>query len=390
MDLTIKELLLEQETYEKDQARYKVKSSTKYRISDVEIAAEKIVEPERLKEQLREVIISGVRAITIKYSVEEARASKQKMEDEIETQIIGDLRKYGLELINFQLVDFQDVIGKDGEKVSSIISDISRRREVEIETETRERNAEKEKQALMKEAEADEKAKEREIARDKVVGEREQAKLQAISEKEKLAKEKEYEVIKVATIKQAEIDKQKAIIVAEQNKATQAIKKEQDKLEGEGYRALEEEKAKGNAAEIREKGFAEAEAKDKLQEALNKFKPAAIQALVAEKVVEAQKEVGIAGAKALEKSEMKVFAGGDGEGKQGFDIGKVIEASSVSSESTAKAILNKLARPNDWGFSPLDIKENGKDKMTRKPNEKPKIVTKASIGLKGDYIKNKN
>jgi len=35
MDLTIKELVVEQETYEKNQARYRVKSSIKYRIGDV-------------------------------------------------------------------------------------------------------------------------------------------------------------------------------------------------------------------------------------------------------------------------------------------------------------------------------------------------------------------
>ena len=43
MDVTIKELLITQETYEKNQARYMVKSSTKYKIINVTRAAETFI-----------------------------------------------------------------------------------------------------------------------------------------------------------------------------------------------------------------------------------------------------------------------------------------------------------------------------------------------------------
>lgn len=379
MDVTIKELVVNQETYEKNQARYNVKSSTKYRITNVETAAETFISDQDLQEQLKEVIRASVRAVTVKYDVVDARAFKQKMGVEIQAEMQDDLAKWGLELINFQLVDFQDT------QDSTIISDISKRREVEIQSTTREQNAEKIKQARIKEAEAEEKAKEREILKDQIVGMKEENKKQKIAEQEKIAQEKHYEVVRVQTVKQAEIDKAKAIVKANEDKETEAILKEKKKLEGEGDRLRAEEQAKGEAAPIREKGFAEAEAKEKLQAALNKFGDAAIRALVAEQVVDMQKVVGIETAKALTEADVKVFAGGGKAGEEGFELGKMIQSMSVSNATTADAVLNKIARPQDLGLSALGLNslatEDAKDSAEKKakkakPKAKPETAPK--------------
>jgi len=212
MDITIKELLVEQETYEKNQARYMVKSSTKYRIKDVQRAAETFVSDADLQKQLNEVIRASVRAVTVKFDVVDARALKTKMTDEINSEMTDDLQGWGLELINFQLVDFQDTDS------SKVISDISERREKEIQAQTREQVAEKEKQARVKEAEADEKSQEREISRDKVVGERKQQAIQAIKIQEKVAKEKELDVTRVQQVKTQQIEKEKMLVEANQRK----------------------------------------------------------------------------------------------------------------------------------------------------------------------------
>lgn len=346
MDMTIKEVLVEQETYEKAQARYKVSSSTKYRIANVKRSAETFVDDETLKDMLVEVIKASVRAVTVKYDVKDARANKQEMGQAINDVMLDDLQGWGLELVNFQLVDFQDTAD------STVISDISKRREVEIQSITREQNAEKIKQARMKEAESEEKAKQREIEKDRVIGEQEQIKAQLIAEKEKIAKEKEFEVIRVETVKQAEIDKEKAIVKANEDKETEVIRKDQKQLEGEGDRLRAEEQAKGDAAPIREKGFAEAEAKDKLQAALNKFGDKAITALVAEQVVEKERQIGIEAAKALEKAELKVFAGSK-SGEDGFNLGQIVSAIQTTDAETAASIRNKLARPQDLGLVAL-------------------------------------
>jgi len=378
LDLTTKEIRDKQETYEKNQARYYVTTSLKYRVVDVETAAETFHTDEALREQLKEVVRAGVRAITVKYDVTQARAEKKTMDKEIKEEIEDDLSKWGLRLINFQLVDFQDT------EESRIISDISKRREVEIEAQTREQNAEKKKQARVKEAEAEEKAREREIEKDKVIGERQQTMKQKIAEQEKLAREKEYEVKQVEVVKAQEIEKQRAEVEAEQERRVAVIKanqlkeaeiiyKEQKELEGQGDRARLEEQAKGNAAKMREdglaeaaaleaKGLAEAKAKDALQQALNKFKDEAIRALVAEKIVAMQEKVGIEGAKALSQADIKMLvSGGDGS-REAFEVGKLLESLSVANGSMADSILNRLAKPNDLGIGSVNLKDVAKTK----------------------------
>ena len=123
----------------------------------------------------------------------------------------------------------------------------------------------------------------------------------------------------------------------------------QKQLVGQGTRLQKEEEAKGTAALTREQGYAEADAKEKLQAALNKFQDAAIRALVAEKIVAMQQAVGVAGAEALKNSQMRVFAGSDSD-KAGFDVGKILQAITVSNDSAAESVLNRLARPNDLGI----------------------------------------
>ena len=375
MDLTIKEIVLTQESYEKNQARFNVKSSTKYRIDDVKRAAETFDSNEELKKQLEEVIVSSTNAVAAKYDVVEMRSKKQEMSKAVQVEMLDDLKQWGLELVSFQLIDFKDT------EDSKIISDISKRREVEIEARTREENAEKIKQARIKEADAEEKAKTREIARDQVVAEREQNKEQKIAEQEKLAEEKRFEVVRVREVKQAEIDKEKAIVKANEDKETESIRKETKRLEGEGDRLREEEKAKGEAAPIREKGLAEAEAKEKLQAALNKFGDKAIMALTAEKIVSMQESVGVETAKALSNADVKVFSGGDESSKNGFDLGKMISAMSASNDGAAKAALNKIARPNDLGLNGLDL-ESVVKAITKKPVSNKEEIKQSSKSKK--------
>lgn len=369
MDVTTKELIGQQETYEKDQARYNVKWSLKYRINDVKTAAETFINDEELREQLKEVVESSVRATTVLYSVIDARSKKKEIENKINQEMVDDLQAWGLKLVNFQLVDFTDT------ESSSIISDISKRREVEIEATTREQNAEKWKQARLKEAESEEIAKQREIEKDQRIGEQDEKKKQKIAIEAKLAQQKEYEVLEVQTIRQAEIDKGKAIVKAEELKATEAIKKDQKKLEGEGDRIRSEEQAKGNAAHILQNGLAEAQAKDALQKALKQFDDNAIRALVAEKIVDKDKTVGIATAEALKQAEVKLFSGGN-DSKQGFNLASMIESASMGNVDTAASVMNRIARPNDLGFNALaaikadEINQETKKKVKKDPTKK--------------------
>ena len=360
--LTIQEINVQQETYEKGQARYHVTSSTKYRVLDVRCAAETIYDFNNLNKQLEEIIKSATRAVTSKYYVTEARSQKPIMQVEIQKEISDDFSAWGLQLMNFQLADFSDT------PESKIITNISRRREVEIETTTQEQNADKQKQARIKVAEADEAAKTREIARDRTVLEREQNKIRDIAEQAQQTKVKEFEVIRTATIKQAEIDRDQAVIVAEQTKRVAIVNADQEKevaainremadinkdklrLEGEGEKLKAQEIAIGMAATQLEQLLAEAKGKTELQIALSKFDEIAIRAMTAQQIVSANRDVGLATAKALESADIKLFSGGDGS-KPAFDLGALISSASVANPALGMAINNKIAMPNDLGLN---------------------------------------
>jgi len=206
-----------------------------------------------------------------------------------------------------------------------------------------------------------------------------------VAEREKAALAEQLEVTKVEQVKNANIQKEKALVVASQNREVEVINKEQKHLVGQGDMLMQLEQAKGEAAPIREKGYAEADAKERLQAALNKFEDKAIRALVAEQIVEMQRAVGIETAKALMEADLKVFAGG-GSAEAGFDFGALIESVSVANAGTAKAIMNKIGRPNDLGFKDLMGAIQG---ATENDPELKKMLEDA-LKNKDEYLKDKN
>jgi flotillin len=348
--------------FDKDRARFVCNIVAYVVVNDPVISARRFSgDIQYLKDEVSKQVQAITRDATTKKPIREIINDRQSILEQIDKPLKSVLSTWGLDLTDMELIEFKDPVkGEDGGKPSHVISDISSIIEEQINSEARQKNAEQIKIARIKEAEADELGKKREIERDEIVSKREQEKKKLVAEQEKLAREKELEVTKVQEVKTAEINKAKAIVKAEEEKATEEIMREQKKLEGEGDRLRAEEIAKGEASPIREKGKAEAEAKELLQSALNKFGDNAIRSLVAEKIVDMQKEVGIATAQALEKADVKVFAGEDS--KSAFDLGKMISALQTSNESSAQAVLNYLARPHDLGLSGLSLgKEDGKD-----------------------------
>lgn len=359
MDLTIRDITKTMETFEKDQGRYGVTFSLKYRIKDVQRSAETFTDHQTLDAMLEENVKAAVRVATVKYNVTDARSTKAAMETDIQEHIGPDLNGWGLEMSNFVIVEMHDTPD------SHIISDISKRRETAINSETRQQNATRNQEARVKEAEAEQIAKNREIQKDEGIAQREQDKLQAIAIKERETRDKELDIVKVSQVKTAQIEKERAQVQAEQRKDVEKINKEQKALEGEGDRLRAEQVAKGQAASIREELLAEAEGKDKLQQALSKFKDEAIRALVAEKVVAMQQAIGVETAKSLAAADLKIFSGGQ-NAQQGFDLGALITSVSTSNEGAAQALMNKLARPNDLGLSDLSLKS-----VPAKPKKEP-------------------
>lgn len=358
IDLKTQEMTFDLVATEKNMARYMVKSSLKFRVVNPSIAAETWDSEEELNNQLLENVKAAVRVVTVKYDVNEARTLKSKLTKEVQEEIQDDLEKYGLELVTFALVDFNDTAD------SKIVSNISLKREKEIDANTRQENAEKEKTAKIKEAEANEAYRQREIKRDLAIEIEEQTKTQKIQEALKVVREKEYEVKKVEMVKEAE-----------NRKAAQEVIKLQQKLEGEGMQAKQEAEAIGKAAEakqkglaeaeiIKMKGLAEAEALTKKQAALKGFDEKTIAALVAEKSIEMQREVGIATAQALGEAEVRLLVGGS---QEGFKMSQMIEAMKLGNEDLANAALTRLSAPMNLGLNlPERIEKPAKEQKNGK------------------------
>ena len=362
MDITIKELVIEnQETYEKEQARYLVNSSTKYRIDDVTKAAETFTTDKELRKQLREIIQSAIRAVTVKYNVTDVRANKKQMSEEVENEIRDDLQEWGLKLVSLALVDFQDTDD------SKVISNISRRREVQIESETRIDNAERKKEARMKEAESDQAAQDREIERDEAIAQRKKAKEIEIAKENQKVKREEMKIKRVEEVEQEKIDKEQAVIEAEAKQEQQVIdakaEKEQRRISGEGYKEEQRLQGEGNAAKkrseaeaeaeaIKERGLAEAEVEKRKANAFNEYTEDAIKALTAEIRVEKEKEVGKALAKALKEADLKFVSAGETNNlfdlvsspAGGANMGAMLDAFEKTSESKVSSNFKNLVQ----------------------------------------------
>jgi flotillin len=307
-----------------------------------------------LERQVAMIVTATTRDACTKKTIREIINNREDIIETVTPSLRNAIQHWGIDLKDIELVDFKDPtkIEYGTEEPPHVIKDISSIIEEQINSEARQKNAEQRKIARLKEAEADEEATKREIRRDEEVAKREQEKDKAVAEFQKVALAEQLEVTRVDEVKMAEIMKQKAIVVANQNREVEEINKEQKRLDGEGDRIYLTEKAKGEAAPIRERGLADAEAKMKLQDALNRFGPEAIRALVAEELVQMQKEIGIETARALSSADLKVFAGGN-SARAGFDLGQMIESMSVASDSSALSVLNRLARPNDLGFKDI-------------------------------------
>ena len=324
-----------------------------------------------MSKQIQQVLWATMRDSTTKLTVRTIINNRSEVVDMIKAPLTEALSEWGLGLKDIEIVEF-----KDGPE-SKVVSDISSIREQEIDTEARQKNADQVKKAKIVEAETMEEFRKREIQRDEEVAMREQKKLQEVAKEQKIATEQALEVTRVEQVKQEKIDKEQAEVEAEKirevakidamkQKEVEAVIKEQKHLEGQGDRLRQEEQAKGEAAPIREVGTAEAEiikakligeadGKEKLQEALNKFKENAIIALTAIREIEKNEAIGVALGKSVGLADTKVFLGGGGsESSDAFNFGKAMESLNISNTASAASFLNRIAQPNDLGFSKIE------------------------------------
>jgi flotillin len=319
------------EAYDKGRLPFVVDVKAFFRISESNVAAQRVASFDELKDQLKAIVQGAVRVILASTDIEDILQGRSTFGEQFTREVAEQLVHWGVTAVkNIELMDIRD------SEESRVIHNIMDKKKSHIEMESRTEVAKNKRIAEIAEIEAKREVDlqnqaalqsvglrtveaQREVALQNETAE------QAIKEQQKLTKQKEMEVRKVELVKVAEIEKETQIIKSEQVKETLI-------LEADG--ALEAKRKE--AAGIQAEGIAKAEAE-------KAFQLAPVQAqielakeigenksyqeyLVTVRRVEAEEAVGIKQAEALMQANIKVIAN-SGDISNGFkSIGDVLSS----------------------------------------------------------------
>ena len=377
--------LTDYEAYDKGRLPFRVDIKAFFRISDSNLAAQRVASFDELHKQLKAIVQGAVRTILASNEIESIMQGRATFGEQFTHEVSTQLTNWGVVAVkNIELMDIRD------SQSSAVIHNIMEKKKSYIEMESRTEVASNMKTAQIAEIEAQrETDMKKQLAlqqvgiqtatKEREVGIANEQSTQAIQEEQRVTKEKEMAVIKVAEVNQAEINKQVQVVKAEQDKQTGIIQAEGIKLrvtinaEGEKAKAVLDaegllESKKRESEGIALEGNARAEAEKAMQLA-----PVQAQIVLAKEIgenvgyqqylitveqIKANQVVGVEQAKALEKADIKIIANsGDASSgiaklgdvlsaKGGTSIGAMLEG--LAQTETGKAVVDKItnAKPN--------------------------------------------
>lgn len=371
--------LTDYEAYDKGRLPFRVDIKAFFRISDSNLAAQRVASFEELHKQLKAIVQGAVRTILASTEIEAIMQGRATFGEQFTHEVSAQLTNWGVVAVkNIELMDIRD------SQSSAVIHNIMEKKKSYIEMESRTEVAANMKTAQIAEIEAQrETDMKKQLAlqqvgiqtatKDREVGIANQQSTQAVQEEQRKTKEKEMAVIKVAEVNQAEINKEVQVVKAEQEKQTGIIQAEGIKqrltinaegtkikaiLDAEGLLESKKRESEGIALE----GNARAEAEKAMQLA-----PVQAQIVLAKEIgenvgyqqylvtveqIKANQVVGVEQAKALEKADIKINANsGDVSSgiaklgdvlsaKGGTSIGAMLEG--LVQTETGKAVVDKL------------------------------------------------
>lgn len=373
------------EAYDKGRLPFMVDVKAFFRISDSNVAAQRVASFAELHQQLQAIVQGAVRVILASNDIEAILQGRSAFGEQFTKEVKDQLAHWGVETVkNIELMDIRDSKG------SEVIHNIMAKKKSHIEMESRTEVAKNKKIAQIAEIEAN-----REIELEKqsatqsvglrtIEAQREvdlqnQAKVQAVKEQERTTKEKEMEVLKVQELRKAEILREVNIVKAKQDKETAILSAEAQReasiLSAEGQLELKKREAEGISLE----GKAKADAEKAMQLA-----PVEAQIVLAKEIgsnesyqkylitirqVEATQAVGIEQAKALEQAEIKVIAN-TGSASSGLNsvmdifsstggtaVGAMLEG--LASTDKGQALLTKVTGPTSNNKATKPVVMNG-------------------------------
>lgn len=330
------------EAYDKGRLPFVVDIKAFFRITDSNVAAQRVSSFDELRSQLRAILQGAVRTILASADIEDIMQGRSQFGESFTREVEAQLKNWGVSTVkNIELMDIRD------SSASNVIKNIMEKKKSLIEMQSRIEVAENMKRASIAEIEAKretdiqeqealQKVGSRTAEKEKEVGISNELAQQSIKEQAKITKQKELEILKVSEVTQANIAKDVQIVKANQDKETAAINKEmaiikaaQEKettiLVAEGTKSTTILVAEGNLESkkresegIAVEGTAKAEAEKAMQLA-----PVQAQIVLAKEIgnnegyqkylvtieqVKANQAVGVEQAKALAQADVKVIA----------------------------------------------------------------------------------
>ncbi len=319
--------------FDRDRVRFECDIVAYVAVEDAIKAAQRFPEGlGELQKQIVKIVQATTRDMTTKLTIREIINERDLIAKKIHQVLSPEVQKWGMSLQALELVNISD----PADKSSTVVHDISSIAEIQINSEARQKNAEQRKQARLKEAEAEQMAKLREIERDEAVGKRDQLKELEIARQRQLAQEQTMGVIRIEQVRQAEITRDAAIERAEGEKQSIIRVKEG---EGEGVRAV---------------GYAEADAKSRLADALKKINEAALDV----RRIEKDERIGVTAAEALKNADIRFINAGAPSSildlftpSGGANLGGMINALEATNPTLYREVKQwlgaRIAKPGD-------------------------------------------
>lgn len=381
--------------YDKDRVPFVLDLAAFFRISDSNMAAERVQDIQELEEQLDLTVKGAARKILANSPIDEILGNRAIFGDQFTDEVKGNLTDWGVVPVkSIELMDIRDAQG------SKVIENIMAKKQSFIEMESRVAVAangkaaktaeiDAEQTVAMRQQDALETVGVRTAQKDQTIGISKQKAEQAIKEEVKNTTTKEMAVREVEQVRSAEIAKSVQLVEAEQAKQAGIIKsdgerqmaviradgdKQQTVIRAEAEKAQTVTVAEGNLskAQMNAKGIeAEGVAKASAEKALQ-LAPVEAQITLAKeigsnegyqsyliqvKVVDANRDVGIAQAGALEKADIKVISN---TGSPADGLGSVRELFTSRGGQALGAALEGL-KNTEAGNALLRTVTGGKD-----------------------------
>jgi flotillin len=356
------------EAYDKGRLPFVVDIKAFFRITDSDVAAQRVASFEELREQLKAVVQGAVRTILASNEIEEIMQGRSKFGEEFTAEVGAQLSNWGVSTVkNIELMDIRD------HKDSDVIKNIMEKKKSHIEMQSRTEVAknmqaaqiaeiEAQKQTSLQQQQALQEIGQRTAEKDKLVGISVEVSAQEIKEQQRVTKEKEMNVFRVEEVKKAEIEKEKNLVQAEQAKQSGVVIAEGEKqksiIQAEGNKQKAILQAEGNlqtqklgAEGIKTEGEARAEAEKAMQLA-----PISAQITLAKEIgenqnyqhyllsirrIEADQAIGMKQAEALKEADLKVIAN---TGQVTDGISKVMDIFSAKGGTEIGGMLEGLAQ----------------------------------------------